>query len=72
MTVAELTRVLPMAQNFLNFMQVFGKYGKIQCLRTGGLAPLLRGILDPPLNVIRNVCEIYVLNGLNIKELFKA
>ena len=35
---------LPTAQNFLNFMYFFEKFGKIICWR-----PLLWGILDPPL-----------------------
>ena len=36
---------------FLNFMQFFGKFGKIVCWcpSPGGLIPLLRRILDPPL-----------------------
>ena len=46
--LADLGRVCPfMVRNFLNFMQFFGIFGKI-------LAPLLRGILDPPL--ISNQC----------------
>ena len=45
----------PMAQNFLNFMQFFAKFGKIICWRPpGGLVPLLWGILDPPLPLGRH------------------
>ena len=42
---------LPMDQNFLNFMQFFGKSGKFVIWRSspGGWRPLLRGILDPHL-----------------------
>ena len=41
----------PTAQNFLDFMQFFGKFDKFVCWRPPprGLAPLLQGILDPPL-----------------------
>ena len=41
----------PTEQNFLNFMQFFGKSGKFVCWRPspGGLRLLLREILDPPL-----------------------
>ena len=41
----------PTAQNFLNFMQFFAKFGKIICWRPspGSWHPLLQGILDPPL-----------------------
>ena len=40
----------PMNQNFLNFMQFFGKSGKFVCWcpPPGGLAPPPTGILDPP------------------------
>ena len=39
----------PMAQNLLNFMQFFGKFGNFLCWRPlDGWRPLLRGILDPP------------------------
>ena len=39
-----------MAQNFLDFMQFFRKFDKIVCWRPPrGSAPLLQGILDPPL-----------------------
>ena len=40
------------AQNVLNFMQFFGKYGKIICWcpPLEGWHPLQRGILDPPLH----------------------
>ena len=44
----------PTAQKILNFMQFFGKFGKIVCWRPPPPAerwrPLLRGILDPPLS----------------------
>ena len=41
----------PTAQNFLNFMQFFAKFGKIICWRPPeGWRPLLWEILDPPLN----------------------
>ena len=41
----------PTAQQFLNFMRFFWKFGKIVCWRPPyeGRHPLLRGILDPPL-----------------------
>ena len=41
----------PTAQNFLNLMQFFTKFGKIICWRLPlkGWRPLLRGILDQPL-----------------------
>ena len=40
----------PTAQNFLNFMQFFAKFGKTICWHPPeGWRPLLRGILDPPL-----------------------
>ena len=41
----------PTAQNFLDFMQFFGKFDKIVCWRPPpeGRRPLLQGILDPPL-----------------------
>ena len=40
----------PTAQNFLNFMQFFAKFGKIICWRPPeGWSPLLREILDQPL-----------------------
>ena len=44
----------PTAQNFLNFMQFFAKFGKIICWHPPpeGWRPLLRGILDPPLYCI--------------------
>ena len=43
----------PTAQNVLNFMQFFGKFGKIICWYhpLEGWRPLLRGILDPPLTL---------------------
>ena len=42
----------PTAQNFLNFMQFFGKCWRNRRLEPPlkGWRPLLRGILDPPLN----------------------
>ena len=48
--MADLRGALP-AQNFLNFMQFFGKFDKIICWRPllEGWRPLLRRILDPPL-----------------------
>ena len=50
LAVADLGGRPPTAQNFLNFMQFFAKFGKIICLRPPkGWRPLLRGILDPPL-----------------------
>ena len=40
----------PTDQNFLNFMQFWGKSGKFVCWRPlRGWRPLLRGILYPPL-----------------------
>ena len=41
----------PTVQNFLDFMQFFGKFDKIICWRPPpeGWRPLLQGILDPPL-----------------------
>ena len=42
----------PTVQNFLDFMQFFGKFDKIVCWRPPpleGWRPLLQGILDPPL-----------------------
>ena len=43
-------RAPPTAQNFLDFMQFFGKFDKIVCWRPPeGRRPLLQGILDPPL-----------------------
>ena len=44
-----------MDQNFLNFMQFFGKLGKNYMLvpPIRGLAPPLTEILDPPLDVYR-------------------
>ena len=55
-SVADLRGALPahappMAQNFRNSMQLFGKFLQNRRLAPppGGLAPLLRGILDPPL-----------------------
>ena len=50
--VADLRgRPPPTDQNFLDFMQFFGKFDKIVCWRPlEGWAPLLRGILDPPLH----------------------
>ena len=49
--VADPRGAPPTAKNFLNFMQFFGKFGKIICWRPHprGLVPLLQGILDPPL-----------------------
>ena len=39
----------PMAQNFLDFMQFFGKFNKIVCwCPLEGRCPLLQGIQDPP------------------------
>ena len=39
----------PMTQNVLNFMQFFGKFGKIVCYHPlAGQRPLLCGILDLP------------------------
>ena len=43
----------PTVQNFLDFMQFFGKFDKIVCWRPPleGWRPLLQGILDPPLGM---------------------
>ena len=43
----------PTAQNFLDFMQFFGKFDKIVCWHPPeGRRLLLQGILDPPLSLI--------------------
>ena len=43
----------PMAQNFLNFMQFFVKFGKIICWRpAGGLAPPPTGNPGSPLTSV--------------------
>ena len=45
-----LVHTPPTDHNFLNFMQFFGKYGKIVSWHPPeGWGPLLWGILDPPL-----------------------
>ena len=54
-SVANLRRrpaLPPTPQNFLNFMQFFWKFWQNRMLAPpGGMAPLLRGILDPPLSM---------------------
>ena len=49
-----------MARNFLNFVQFFGKFGKIVCLRPPPPrrvgVPVLQGILDPPLRFMNTFC----------------
>ena len=43
----------PRSPNSFNFMECWGKFGKILCLRPpGGLAPYLWEILDPPLAML--------------------
>ena len=53
-SLADLDPPLLLAENFLNFVHFFGKYRKIVCMLAppGGWRPLLRGILDPPLEMI--------------------
>ena len=68
----------PTAQNFLNFMQFFGKFDKIVCWHPlEGRRPLLQGILDPPLitlsNLVFMVLEKTVLNSylcLHVPSMF--
>ena len=61
----------PTAQNFLDFMQFFGKFDKIICWRPPppeGRHPLLQGILDPPLT---STIDFMTLNPLQLELLMK-
>ena len=58
----------PIAQNVLNSMQFFGNFDKIICWPSPrGLAPLLRGVLDPPLVSVVDQVSVnnYYITGIS-------
>ena len=62
--------VPPTAQNFLDFMQFWGKFHKIVCWRPlEGRRPLLRGILDLPLKGAKKVVLNRVRKGTMAPDL---